>query len=60
MRRLSMSRVFALLEVLLAVVLATGAGLCAGTASVVLGVGVGLVVAALCGFALVYLAQVET
>jgi hypothetical protein len=53
-------RAFTVLEVLLGIILAVGAGLCAGASgSVVLGVGVGLVVAALIGFALAYLAQLQ-
>ena len=51
-------RLFTFLEVLLAVLLAVGAGLCAGAAgSVVLGVGVGLVSFALVSFVLVFVAQ---
>lgn len=51
-------RLFTFLEVLLAVLLAAGAGLCAGAAgSVVLGVGVGLVTFALAAGFLVFVAQ---
>lgn len=53
-----MDRFFTFVEILLAVVLAVGAGLCAGAVGpVALGVGVGLCVFALAGFVLAYVAQ---